>query len=174
MSRKLILAALNCFTFCLMVGCSLIEKTPSDTPFSDQVDNEMDSEPNTYMTLIKKIDANKDNKTSDVSDVDENSEVNEASKELRIVTERYKSGTYTGEAMGRNGMIKATVTITEDGIEDIAIAHNETETVISGQDEQFLSMIIQTNKVNVDNISGATITSEAIKEAVAIALTEAR
>lgn len=174
MSRKLILAALNCFTFCLMVGCSLIEKTPAKTPLSDKLTNEMDSEPRTNISLIKNIKANEDNETSDVSEVAEDSQSNETSEELKIVTERYKSGTYTGEAMGRNGMIKATVIITEDGIEDIAIAHNETENVINGQDEQFLSTIIQTNKVNVDNISGATITSEAIKEAVAIALTEAR
>lgn len=170
MSRKLILAALNCFTFCLMVGCSLNEKTPAKTPLSE----EMDSEPGTNITLIKKIKANEDNETSDVSEVVIDNQSNENSEELRIVTERYKSGTYTGEAMGRNGIIKATVIITEDGIEDIAIAHNETENVINGQDEQFLSTIIQTNKVNVDNISGATVTSEAIKEAVAIALTEAR
>lgn len=174
MSRKLILAALNCFTFCLMVGCSLIEETQSHTLLSDQLTNEKDSESDTNITLIKKTKANEDNDTSRVPKVDGNSQVNEVSEEIRIVTERYKSGTYTGEAIGRNGIIKATVILTEDGIEDIAIAHNETENIINGQDEQFLSTIIQTNNVNVDNISGATVTSEAIKEAVAIALTEAR
>lgn len=147
MSKSLRFAALNCSFFFFLVGCSLTNSVTSGNNNDQNIKRPMEEEA---------------------------SQETDQSEEIQIVTERYKPGTYIGEAMGQNGVVTATVTITADSIEEITIDHNETETIINGQDQQFLSNIIENNQINVDNISGATITSEAIKEAISIAITEAR
>lgn len=106
--------------------------------------------------------------------VNQVSSMEDSNHEVKATTQRYKTGTYKGRARGRNGDIIARVTVSTDSIIDIEISHKETESVIEDQDELFIKEMIELNRINIDNISGATITSEAIKEAVSIALTEAR
>lgn len=106
--------------------------------------------------------------------VDQVSSIEDSNHEVKATTKRYKPGTYKGRARGRNGIIIARVTVSSDTIIDIELSHKESESVIDGQDDLFIKEMIESNRINIDNISGATITSEAIKEAVSIALTEAR
>jgi len=80
------------------------------------------------------------------------------------------SGVFTGEAEGKKGTIKAEVTIENGEIKDIEFVENNesefTETVF----EQLPQNIISANSTEVDVITGATVTSTAIIEAVSEAV----
>lgn len=75
--------------------------------------------------------------------------------------------TLEGSAEGYGGEI--TVTVTKDG-DDItaveAVGENETEGVGTKALEQLPDAIAEADSTDVDNVSGATVTSDAIKKAV--------
>lgn len=86
----------------------------------------------------------------------------------------YKSGVYTTEANGYGGVIKVETTLTNDKIEAIKILENsETEGIGSVAIEKLPSEIVNSQSLGVDAISGATVTSTAIIEAVSKAVEEA-
>lgn len=86
----------------------------------------------------------------------------------------YKAGTYQGSATGRNGDVVVEVTLSESAIEKIeVIEHSESEGFAEPAIEKVPFDIIKYQSLNVDTVSGATITSEAIIEAVTNALKEA-
>lgn len=86
----------------------------------------------------------------------------------------YKAGTYTAEANGMNGPVKVEVTVTSDAIEKIVVLdHKETPSISDLAITEMPVRIIDTQGLGVDTISGATITSNALLEAVTLALTEA-
>ncbi|TCK89134.1 fumarate reductase flavoprotein subunit [Natranaerovirga hydrolytica] len=71
-----------------------------------------------------------------------------------------------GEAQGHNGPIKLEVTIEEDAIKEIQIIeHEESDFTISVFD-QLPEAMIAANSTDVDTITGATVTSNALIEAV--------
>lgn len=88
----------------------------------------------------------------------------------------YTPGTYqvTVDAYGPDMVLD--VTMSEETIIDIqVISHNEHKSSIYGPAlEQIPARIIGSQSVEVDDISGATYTSEGIKEAVSIALSQAK
>jgi uncharacterized protein with FMN-binding domain len=89
---------------------------------------------------------------------------------------RYKPGTYTSSAKGFISEIKVSVTFSEYEIVGIAIdEHSETvaRPRIAYALENMPGYIVQKQSVEVDVISGATYTSNAIKEAVKNCVLEA-
>lgn len=80
----------------------------------------------------------------------------------------------TGEAQGFGGAVSVTITLT-DGVmtEVVAQGDGETEGIGSKALESLPAAMVEGNTIAVDALSGATITSAAVLEAAAAALTEA-
>ena len=78
-----------------------------------------------------------------------------------------KDGVYTSSAVGRNGSINVQVTIQNDQIADVKVLDwSETHPVADLTQTKLLPEIVKYQSVLVDNISGATLSSFAIKQAV--------
>ena len=83
------------------------------------------------------------------------------------------SGSFTGTAKGM-GDVSVTLTLTDNVITDCtAKGDEETPGIGSAVIEQFPGEVVEGNTINLDSISGATITSNAFVEAAKAALTEA-
>ena len=83
------------------------------------------------------------------------------------------SGSFTGTAKGM-GDVSVTLTLTDNVITDCtAKGDEETPGIGSVVIEQFPGEVVEGNTINLDGISGATITSNAFVEAAKAALTEA-
>jgi len=91
----------------------------------------------------------------------------------------YKDGTYTGEGQGKGGTITVTLTVSNGTItvDKIEGADHET-TGIGGkeaiEDGTYKSQIEAAQSADIDGISGATLTSDGVKDAVAAALAQAK
>ena len=84
------------------------------------------------------------------------------------------SGDFTGTAKGFGGDVSVTLTLTDGAITGCtAEGKDETEGVGSQAITQMPGEIAESGSIAVDGVSGATITSTAIKEAAAAALTAA-
>lgn len=86
----------------------------------------------------------------------------------------WKDGIYTETAKGKKGNFDVTVNIENGEIADIVIGDNS-ETPDKGgvAIETIPEKIIDTQSIDVDTVSGATITSNCIKDAVARCLEKA-
>ncbi len=89
-------------------------------------------------------------------------------------TASFKDGSYSGSAQGFGGLIQVTVTVSGGSIKDITIDS------APGEDKAYLDMavkimddIIDQQSLDVDTISGATYSSNGIKNAVISALQDA-
>ena len=86
----------------------------------------------------------------------------------------YVAGTYTATAAGRNGDFDVTVTFSDTAITAIEIGENsETEEIGTVALEKLPNAILLAQSAEVDAISGATITSSAIIEAVQACILQA-
>ena len=84
------------------------------------------------------------------------------------------SGNFTGTAKGFGGDVSVTLTLTDGAITGCtAEGKDETEGVGSQAIAKMPGAIAESGSIAVDGVSGATITSTAIKEAAAAALTAA-
>ena len=84
------------------------------------------------------------------------------------------SGDFTGTAKGMGGDVTVTLTLEDGKITGCtAEGADETEGVGSKAIEQLPGEIAESGSIEVDGVSGATITSNAIKEAAAAAITAA-
>ena len=84
------------------------------------------------------------------------------------------SGDFTGTAKGFGGDVSVTLTLTDGAITGCtAEGKDETQGVGSEAIAQMPGKIAESGSIAVDGVSGATITSTAIKEAAAAALTAA-
>ncbi len=73
----------------------------------------------------------------------------------------------TGEAQGYGGILRVTVTLNGSDITDVTVTeHHETEGVGTRAIDALPDAIAQKDSVEVDSVSGATVTSEAIRAAV--------
>lgn len=83
----------------------------------------------------------------------------------------FKAGTYEATAKGHNADLKLSVTVDETSIKEINILeHNESPGISDPAFEKVPNEIIETQSVNVDSVSGATVSSMAIITAVTEAL----
>lgn len=99
-------------------------------------------------------------KTEDKSEDAKDAQVEEATGE--------KTG--EGTAKGHNGDVKAVVTFDGDKIENIDFDHEETEGLGDKAIENLSEKIVENNSISVDNVSGATVTSAAVIDAVKSAI----
>ena len=84
------------------------------------------------------------------------------------------SGDFTGTAKGMGGDVTVTLTLTDSKITGCtAEGADETQGIGTLALEQLPGQIAETGSIAVDGVSGATITSDAIKEAAAAALVAA-
>ncbi len=81
-------------------------------------------------------------------------------------------GTYTGTGTGRNGDFDVTVTVENGAITSVVVGDNEeTQGIGTNAIDQLPDEIVAANGTEgVDDVAGATLTSEGIKEAVNNAL----
>lgn len=85
-----------------------------------------------------------------------------------------KDGEYKEVAQGRNGDFEVTVTIEEGKITKVKVGDNEeTENVGGAALKELAQKIVEEQTPNVDKVSGATISSFAIRDAVSRALEKA-
>jgi len=86
----------------------------------------------------------------------------------------FKPGTYEGSGTGRNGDITVEVTVTEDSIESVVVKeHQETPGLSDPALTRLPEAIVEYQSLGVDAVSGATVTSEGLLDAVAAALEQA-
>ena len=79
----------------------------------------------------------------------------------------YKDGTYETTAQGYGGEFKVETTIKDDKISDIVVKeNNETPSIGGVAIEQLIEKMKEKNTYDVDSISGATKTSQGMKDAV--------
>lgn len=87
----------------------------------------------------------------------------------------YQEGTFRGEGSGYGGSIAVNVTIAADTITEITIesADNEDEAYMN-EAVRIIDSIVSSQSTDVDTVSGATMSSAGIREAVWNALNSAR
>ena len=84
------------------------------------------------------------------------------------------AASYTGTAQGMGGEVSVTLTIENGVITDcVATGDKETDGIGSVVIAQFPAQVVEGNTINLDAVSGATITSNAFVEAAKAALTAA-
>lgn len=85
----------------------------------------------------------------------------------------YTAGTYTGTATGI-GEVKVTMTFSETAITEVVIdASNETESIGGVAAPTLQEAIMAAQGTEIDNVSGATITTNAVKKAAASCIEQA-
>lgn len=85
----------------------------------------------------------------------------------------YKDGTYTGMGENRRGSIQVAVTIKNDKITDVEISHfamHYSESDVVGLPEE----VLKKQSAQVDNVSGATYSTQAFQDAIQDALSQAQ
>jgi fumarate reductase flavoprotein subunit len=88
--------------------------------------------------------------------------------------EGYKPGTYTGSARGMNGEVVLDVSFSADAILSITVKdHRESPGISDPAFERIPQAIIANQSLGIDTVSGCTISSNAILNAVASAVEQA-
>lgn len=86
----------------------------------------------------------------------------------------YTPGTYTATAQGRGGVVSVTVTVDENNIVDVQVdGPKETPDIGGVAIEQLATAMVEANSAEVDIVSGATMSSNAVIYATRAALAEA-
>lgn len=85
------------------------------------------------------------------------------------------AGTYEGQAMGKLSMVKAAVTLDAEGrLTDVKLdVSGETPALAGAAAEQMGPAFVRHQSTAVDGVSGATVSSEAIRKAVTAAIEKA-
>jgi uncharacterized protein with FMN-binding domain len=89
------------------------------------------------------------------------------------VKSHYKNGTFEGSGSNRRGSIGVKVSITNDKITDVEISHfamHYSKNDVVGLPQE----VIQKQSAQVQNVSGATYSTQAFQNAIEDALTQAR
>lgn len=88
---------------------------------------------------------------------------------------KFKAGVYTGAAQGFGGEVSASVELSRDAIVKVSVTGaKETQGIGSIPLAELPSKIVQAQSTQIDTISGATVTSRAVLEAVNAALRTAK
>ncbi len=102
------------------------------------------------------------------------SKASETKAETPADSQSMTPGTYQASAQGMDGEIQIAVTVTDDKIENIEILDdNETAGVGDKALQMISSKVVENQSLAVDSVSGATVSSGAIKMAIADALEQA-
>ena len=86
----------------------------------------------------------------------------------------YEAGTYEATVPGRNGDVTVEVTFSEDAIEGVEItSHAETDGIGTNAVDQIPGAIVDNQSLGVEAVAGATVTSQAILDAVSDCVAQA-
>ena len=110
---------------------------------------------------------NHSNKSNEIDD-NKNNSTNENSETLDF--SNLKDGTYEGVGKGKNGDIRLTVTVLDSKVNDITIISSYEDLQFFNRAQGIISSVIEKQTLNVSTISGATMSSNGILEAIANAL----
>jgi uncharacterized protein with FMN-binding domain len=122
------------------------------------------------------VDAVSEATTEAESDVDAVSEATtEAESESEYLTSiEYVPGTYTASAKGISSDITVTMTFDADGITEVtADVSGETAGIGADIEDDIVKEILDAQSADVDGITGATVTSDAVKTAAADCIAQA-
>ena len=116
----------------------------------------------------KDIDSNYNNDSSENND---NQSSSTTTNNTSLDFSNLKDGTYTGTGKGRNGDIDVTVTVSGSKVTDITITSSmEDRQYFDRAQAGIISSVLEKQSLNVSTISGATMSSNGILEAIASAL----
>lgn len=88
-------------------------------------------------------------------------------------SEKYNDGIYQGTGNGKGGELVVQVTVNDGDIETVElISSHETEMISDAAIQKILGAVNQEKSVNVDAVSGASMTSYALLDAIKMALRE--
>lgn len=86
----------------------------------------------------------------------------------------YTPGTYTAAAKGMNGPVSATVTFDETRIMDVVLdVSGETEAIGQAAKDKLIEQVMAAQTSQIDGVTGATVTSKAVQNAVADCIAQA-
>ena len=92
-------------------------------------------------------------------------------KELQSIEIRFEPGEYTAYGLGHNGDLPVTVRFSEDRILEISVdSSKESDGIANPAFERIPQMILDGQTLNIDVISGATVSSQAVIDGVANAV----
>jgi len=87
----------------------------------------------------------------------------------------YVPGSYTAQAAGYGDAVSVTVTVDETGIAAVVLdVSGETEAIGGAAAEALVQQILAAQSAEIDGVSGATVTSNAVKRALKEALNQAK
>ena len=84
--------------------------------------------------------------------------------------ELYAPGTYTGEGQGYGGTVTVKLTVDANAITDVKITGDKETPTVGGAALEELAGQVKTKGSDIDGVSGATLTSNGVKEAAAAAI----
>lgn len=87
---------------------------------------------------------------------------------------KYKDGNYTGSAAGYNGDVTVSLTVKGDKITALSVVSHSDDDLYMEDAKGVVSKILSAQSADVDSVSGATFSSEGIKNAVKAALQQAK
>ncbi|PWC10698.1 FMN-binding protein [Brenneria roseae subsp. americana] len=89
---------------------------------------------------------------------------------------QYKDGTYTGKGQGKEGEIEVSVSIDDGKIANAEVVnHEDTEALMLGVIDNVIPELIETQDIDkVDAVTGATLSSQGVIEAIKQALEQAK
>ena len=86
----------------------------------------------------------------------------------------YTPGTYTASAQGMNGDVTATVTFDETHITEVVLdVSGETESIGQAAKDKLIEQIMTAQTSQIDGVTGASVTSKAVQNAVADCISQA-
>lgn len=85
-------------------------------------------------------------------------------------TPKYTEGTWSSEVDAMKGKMTVTVTTTTDAITAVEVEHVDTPTIATTAIDRITTAIVEKQTLAIDNVSGATVTSMAVKRGAEEAL----
>ncbi len=88
--------------------------------------------------------------------------------------QNFTPGTYSAEGPGMNGNVKVTAAFDEDSITSVSVdVSGETQGIGADIGDEMVQQFLLAQSASVDGVSGATITSEALKDAMRSCIAQA-
>lgn len=93
-----------------------------------------------------------------------------------VASAAYTDGTYVGVGQGKEGNVEVAVIVKDGKLSDVKVLkHQETEMILQAAVDNVIPEIIAKQTIDgVDSVSGATLSSDAIKAGVKDALAKAK
>lgn len=152
----------------LVIGCSTVAISPLDLPI-------LHSNSSLATAAANSAEAREAHEAPNASAADEGG-LAQSDDPLPAAGPRYKDGTYRSSGDGKFGAVGVRVTVTDGKIAKIALeANSEAAPMVKTAQDVVVPQILETQSVDdIDMATGATLTSEAIVEAVAKVLVRAQ